>query len=72
MKALGTLTAREREILELCADGLTAREQADRLGIALKTAEVHRTNLMRKLGTPKIIMAVRMLLESRRANRRAA
>jgi protein AroM len=70
--SLSKLTPREREILSLCADGLTASEQAERLGIALKTVEAHRTNLMRKLQTHKIINAVRLLLESRRGQIRNA
>lgn len=67
--SLSKLTPREREVLTLCADGLTAREQSERLGIALKTVEVHRTNLMRKLQVHKIIVAVRLLLESRRGGK---
>jgi DNA-binding NarL/FixJ family response regulator len=43
------LTAREREVLELLARGLTYAEIADRLTISPRTAETHRTNLMRKL-----------------------
>jgi len=43
------LTNREREILELLARGLTYAEIADKLTISPRTAETHRTNLMRKL-----------------------
>jgi DNA-binding NarL/FixJ family response regulator len=43
------LTAREREVLELLARGLTYAEIADKLTISPRTAETHRTNLMRKL-----------------------
>ena len=43
------LTAREREVLEWLARGLTYAEIADRLTISPRTAETHRTNLMRKL-----------------------
>ena len=45
-----TLTSREREVLKLLADGLSVKEVAARLGRAVKTAEVHKYNLMRKLG----------------------
>lgn len=43
------LTPREREVLQLLAEGLTSKAIADRLGTALKTIESHRTNLIRKL-----------------------
>jgi DNA-binding NarL/FixJ family response regulator len=44
------LTAREREIVQLIAEGRSSKEVADALGISVKTAETHRANLMRKLG----------------------
>ena len=43
------LTAREREIVQLIAEGRSSKEVADALGISVKTAETHRANLMRKL-----------------------
>jgi len=43
------LTPREREIIQLIAEGKATKEVADMLGISVKTAETHRTNLMRKL-----------------------
>ena len=43
------LTPREREIIQLIAEGKATKEVADLLGISFKTAETHRTNLMRKL-----------------------
>lgn len=44
-----TLTNREREVLQLIAEGYTNREIAQRLSISIKTVDTHRTNLMRKL-----------------------
>lgn len=44
-----TLTTREREVLQLAAEGNTNAEIADRLSISPRTVEVHRANLMRKL-----------------------
>ena len=44
-----TLTAREREVLNLIAEGLADAEIATRLGISLETAETHRFDLMQKL-----------------------
>jgi DNA-binding NarL/FixJ family response regulator len=43
------LTAREREVLQLIAEGYTNKEIADILCIAIKTVQAHRTNLMEKL-----------------------
>ncbi len=45
-----TLTTREREVLHLAAEGYSQPEIAALLGISPRTAETHRTNLMRKLG----------------------
>ena len=45
-----TLTAREREVLQLAAEGKTGAEIAARLHISPRTVENHRANLMRKLG----------------------
>ncbi len=46
----GRLTAREREILKLIADGHTTREIADLLYISFKTVLGHRAKIMEKLG----------------------
>jgi DNA-binding NarL/FixJ family response regulator len=43
------LTAREREVIQLLAEGRTSKEVAVTLNLSVKTAETHRTNLMRKL-----------------------
>lgn len=45
-----TLTTREREVLQLSAEGHTNSEIAARLGISTRTAETHRSRLMHKLG----------------------
>jgi DNA-binding NarL/FixJ family response regulator len=44
------LTAREREVLKLLAEGKTVRSAADVLGLSMKTVDAHKFNLMRKLG----------------------
>ncbi len=44
------LTTREREVLQMVAEGHTSSEIANRLFISPRTAEGHRANLMRKLG----------------------
>ena len=43
------LTAREREVLQLLAEGHTTKEIADRLQVSAKTVDVHRQNTMAKL-----------------------
>ena len=43
------LTTRERQVLQLVAEGKTNREVAEALGLAVKTIDTHRTRLMRKL-----------------------
>jgi DNA-binding NarL/FixJ family response regulator len=43
------LTPREREVIQLVAEGKTTKEIATALNLSVKTAETHRTNLMRKL-----------------------
>jgi two-component system, NarL family, response regulator NreC len=47
---LQTLTQRERMVVQLAAEGQTNAEIAEKLFISPRTAETHRTNLMRKLG----------------------
>ena len=44
-----TPTRREREVLKLIGEGATTKEVAKRLGISVKTAQVHRDNLKQKL-----------------------
>jgi two-component system, NarL family, response regulator NreC len=44
------LTAREREVLKLLAEGKTVRSTASVLGLSVKTVDAHKFNLMRKLG----------------------
>jgi DNA-binding CsgD family transcriptional regulator len=48
------LTARHREILLLIMRGLTSREIGEHLGISRRTVEVHRTNIMRRLGARNV------------------
>lgn len=61
-RAARPLTKRERSLAELIALGLTNREAAERSGIAQRTMEVHRANILRKLGV-KTPEDIRRLLE---------
>ncbi len=47
--AVPTLSAREREIVQLLAEGRSNKEVARKLDISVKTAETHRSNIMRKM-----------------------
>lgn len=56
--SLGSLTAREREILALVARGMAAKQVARHLGISPKTVEQHKTRMFSKLGVPNQAAAV--------------
>lgn len=53
------LTAREREVVQLLAEGKTSKEVAVALKLSVKTAETHRTNVMRKLDLHSVADLVR-------------
>jgi DNA-binding NarL/FixJ family response regulator len=53
------LTLRESQVLQLIAEGKTTKEIAGVLGISAKTAECHRTRLMKKLGLHETASMVR-------------
>jgi DNA-binding NarL/FixJ family response regulator len=52
------LTARERQVLQLIAEGKSTKDVASLLGISAKTAESHRTALMKKLNIHEIASLV--------------
>jgi DNA-binding NarL/FixJ family response regulator len=56
---LDRLTPRQREILQLIAEGYTTQEIAQKLSISVKTAETHRTQLMDRLDIHDIAGLVR-------------
>ena len=56
------LTGREREVLELIAEGLSSKEIASQLGVSLKTVDSHRANLMDKLDIHKVSGLVRFAI----------
>lgn len=59
-KSYARLTTREREVLPLIASGLTNRQSAERLGIAEITLQIHRRQILKKMGAPSIPALVRM------------
>jgi DNA-binding NarL/FixJ family response regulator len=57
------LTPRETEVLQLIAEGLSTKEIAAKLGLAVNTVRVHRSNLMSKLGLHKAQDLVRYAIK---------
>lgn len=58
---LATLTAREREVLDLVVEGLYNKVIADRLGIAMRTVEVYRARIFGKMGVKSAVELAGML-----------
>ena len=58
LQALRCVSRREMEILGRVAFGETTREIAERLHISPKTVEIHRSRLMKKLGTANAVQLV--------------
>lgn len=57
-RAVGLLTDREREIVQMLAEGNGNKEVATALSISVKTVETHRATIMRKLGINSIVELV--------------
>ena len=60
---IDVLTARERDVLEGIARGLTNKEIAAELGISHRTVETHRESLMRKLGIRTVAGLTRYVMD---------
>ena len=58
------LSAREREVLRLIADGLRTKEIAARLDVGVKTIETYRRRLMKKLACGSVAELVRYALRN--------
>jgi len=59
------LTGREREIVQLVAEGQSNKEVADKLGISVRTAETHRAHILRKLNLDSIAGLVRYAIRNK-------
>ncbi len=59
-----TLSAREREIVQLLAEGNSNKDIARALSISVKTAETHRSNVMRKMGFASLAELVRYAIRN--------
>jgi FixJ family two-component response regulator len=62
-----TLTAREQQVLDLLVEGLPSKLIAHELGISTRTAEHHRSAVMRKMKARTLSHLVRMALDLQRA-----
>lgn len=60
------LSPREKQILELVVDGKTSKEIARKLDISSRTVDVHRTNLMRKVGVSSVAELVSLSMTARK------
>jgi DNA-binding NarL/FixJ family response regulator len=58
------LSPRERQILQLLAEGKSTKQVATELEITVKTAETHRSNIMRKLDLHRISDLVRYAIRN--------
>jgi DNA-binding NarL/FixJ family response regulator len=59
------LSAREREIVQLIAEGRSNKEAADALGISVRTAETHRASILRKLHLDSLASLVRYAVRNK-------
>lgn len=59
------LTPREREVVQLLAEGRTSKEVAASLGISVSTVEAHRANIMRKLNVHSVAELVRFAVRNK-------
>ena len=60
----GQLTSRQREIVQLLAEGKSSKEVSSTLGLSVKTVETHRANIMRRLGCHSVSDLVRYALRN--------
>ncbi len=62
LELMDTLTPRENEVLQMLISGRRNREIAEELGVSQKTVEVHRANVMSKLGVDRLADVVHMAM----------
>lgn len=65
LSARERLTARERQVVQLLAEGKSTKEVAAALDISIKTAETHRANIMRKLDLHSLADIVRYAIRNK-------
>ena len=60
----GRLSPREREVVQLLAEGRSGKEVAAKLNVSAKTVEAHRSNSMRKLNFHSVAQLVRYAIRN--------
>jgi len=65
IREISTLTPREREVVQMVAEGKSTKEVAEKLKISAKTADTHRTNVMRKLKLHSVSELVRFAIRNK-------
>jgi DNA-binding NarL/FixJ family response regulator len=63
--SLESLTSREREVLQLIAESYSNKEIATKLGTSVRTADTHRTNVMRKLNLHDVAALTRWAIANK-------
>ncbi|MGB0743309.1 MAG: response regulator [Opitutales bacterium] len=63
--SLESLTNREREIVQLIAESYSNKEIASKLGMSVRTADTHRTNIMKKLGLHDVAALTRWAIANK-------
>jgi DNA-binding NarL/FixJ family response regulator len=63
MPPLHKLTKREREVLQLIAEGMNTQEAAHELKLGVRTVESHRSSLMEKLGLSNVVDLVHLAFQ---------
>jgi DNA-binding NarL/FixJ family response regulator len=66
--SIGELTPREKEVLDLVAQGLSTKQVADKLGIGTRTVESHRVNMLKKMKVNNTAELVRKAVEMKILN----
>jgi FixJ family two-component response regulator len=61
---LERLTRREREVLNCVAEGLSSRRIGEKLAISPRTVEIHRANMLNKIGAHSTSEAIRVAVEA--------
>lgn len=63
-----SLTAREKQVMELVIEGKLTKQIASTLGISTKTVEVHRSNITKKMGVRSVVHLIKHSLELKSRN----
>lgn len=60
---IASLTPREKEVLDLMTEGKQNKSMAQDLGLSQRTIEIHRANVMEKMGAKSVAQLVRMVMD---------